>query len=181
MGVSKIVTIGGPSNSGKTTVSGLLAEMLPQTVRIELDATNLIPNDFPKEAGRWARWREPCVIEDLVSLTVNWLNRRFDVILPGLFWKGTYDLMRDILLQQLGEHPVEYHSFVLAPPLEVALRPRGSRLLDEDMHDFIREQYDTGLQDPGFGMVIDNQGQTPEQTADLIARHIADGTAKSSC
>lgn len=150
----------------------MLAQDLPQAVAIELYAINLIPNDFTKAAGRFARWREPCVIEDLVSLTANWLRRGFDVIVPGLFWQDTHERMCDDVAEALGSESIDCPSFILAPPLEVAVGSSGRRLIDSEMQEFIREQYEAGLREPGFGIVIDNQRQTPEETFRIIQDHL---------
>ena len=70
---------------------------------------------------------------------------------------------------------MEFYSLILAPPLEVVLQDPSRRKRGEEMFDFIRGQYDEKLHEPGFGIVIDNQDQTPQETADLIARQITNG------
>ena len=170
--IYKVVIVSGPTNSGKTTVGDLLARMLPKTVMIEMDAINLILRVLPDGTDAYARWRDPYVIEDLATLAVNWLDRDFDVILPGLFWKSTFEQLSGLIGERLGGRQVEFCCLILAPPLEVVLQDPDRRQLSEEMFDFIRGQYDEKLHEPGFGIVIDNQDQTPQETADLIARQI---------
>ena len=143
--IYKVVIVSGPSNSGKSTVADLLARTLPKTVMIEMDAINLILRVLPDGASAYARWRDPYVIEDLATLAINWLDREFDVILPGLFWKSTFEQLSGLIEQRLAERQVEFYSLILAPPLEVVLQDPSRRQLGEEMFDFIRGQYDEKL------------------------------------
>ena len=95
-----------------------------------------------------------------------------------MFSKRSFERIRKIIARKLTERQVEFHSFVLAPPLKVALKTRGPQAMDdEEILDMIRTQYEMRMDNPGFGIVIDNQEQTPQQTAELIAHHIAGGKA----
>ena len=85
---------------------------------------------------------------------------------------GVLEPLQAALGQRWGDHHVDYYSFILAPPLEIALQTRGPRTLSEKDRDWIRQMYEWNLHAPGFGIVIDNQDQTPEQTAALIADYI---------
>ena len=166
----KIIIISGPSNAGKSTVSNILIQTLPKTVKIELDDIGHISKVLPhKDRGQ-------CVFEDAAAVAANWINRGFDVIFLGAFW-GLKPL-RDALTPRLGEHQVEYHRFTLAPPLEIALQTRGPRKINEKDRDWVRQTYEWKLHDVDSGFVIDNQNQTPEQTADLIAGYIKEGKAE---
>jgi hypothetical protein len=63
-------------------------------------------------------------------------------------------------------------SLVLSPPLEVAQGQRGERVLSPHEVARIAHHYRTGLHDPGFGVRIDNARQTPQETTELILRHL---------
>ena len=64
-----IVYLNGPINSGKTTISKLLQNRLPETVHIEVDDLRNFANFIDiEEVIRYA-------LEDALLITKNWINR----------------------------------------------------------------------------------------------------------
>ncbi len=101
--IRKVIVISGLVNSGKTTVSKRLIEMLPKTVRIELDEVGRIVKEVMP-----ASERGKIVIEDTVSLTINWIDRGYDVILLGPFWKVVFDQLTTEMAKYLATRSVAY-------------------------------------------------------------------------
>ncbi len=163
--IRKVIVISGLVNSGKTTVSKLLVEMLPKTVRIELDEIGRIVKEVMPVSERGM-----IVIEDTVSLAINWIDRGYDVILLGPFWKVVFEQLTTEMTIHLATRRVNYHAFILTPPLDVTLQQRGLRVPEDYVPRLNREFHEQGLDNPGFGIKIDNQSQTPDETATLIAK-----------
>lgn len=158
-----VITIGGLPNSGKSTVSAILAERLDQTVRIELDQNGVghVVTTLTQEERKALRDRDTHVeIEDAATLAVNWLERGFDVILVGLLNEGATTGIRRILDSRISD--LKYVSFGLTPSLETVLGPRGSRIPNEQQQEFTRSIATWYVPN---GELIDNAGQTPEETA----------------
>ena len=163
----RIITMSGPSSAGKSTVASLLTKI----AMIELDDIGQTAKVLPRED------RGQCIFEDAAAVAINWFDRGFDVVITGAFW-GLKPL-QVALGPRLGWHQIEYYSFVLAPPMEVALQTRGPRTLSDEDRNWVRQTYELTLHNPGFGTIIDNQAETPEQTAERIAGYISDGLARA--
>ncbi|MEM8782895.1 MAG: hypothetical protein AAGE65_08555 [Planctomycetota bacterium] len=155
-----IVWIDGPIHAGKTTVAQRFALTRPKTVHIEIDQLRHIATQLPLEACI------PFCIEDAAELTRRWIDRGFHVVL-------SWPLSKDNLarFESMVAQPVR--AFTLLPPRHVALAQRGKRILNHVERERIKEMYDTGMFDHPAGVVIDNQGETPEQTVERILKHLA--------
>lgn len=182
--VAKLITINGASNTGKTTVSDILTQIRPNTVPIELDSRcvgritrrlsqtardhlsnlNIVPGDT--------------ILEDSAALAINWIDRGCDVVIPGLLHKNGFEKFKTYIDMRLTGRQVEYYCFHLKPPLEIALQNRGTRILDEDEKEFITDIYGW-LYEPSYGIVINNQDQTPNQTVDHIENYIRKGNPEA--
>jgi hypothetical protein len=58
--------------------------------------------------------------------------------------------------------------FTLAPRMDIALKNKGERQLQDSEKERIKFHYEIGIQKPTFGEIIDNSGQTPRETAEKI-------------
>ena len=142
--ISKIITINGASNTGKTTVSDLLTHIRPMTVKIELDSLGVghTTRHLPQATKDYILKKfGNTILEDCATLAINWIDRECDVVYPGLFPIKGFEEFRTHLEKRLGERQVEYYCFTLKPPLEIALRNRGPRILDEKEKEFITDLY----------------------------------------
>ena len=156
-----IIIINGSINSGKTTVAGLLVEMIPKTAHVEIDSL--------REFIRWLPLEEaiPINLENAVSVANNLLKRGLHVVV-------TYPLSpeeHEYLTSNLKGVKGDIYTFTLSPTLSVALTNRGTRELTSKEQTRIREQYTDGRK--SLGMIIDNSHQTPEETTKAIVDHIA--------
>lgn len=162
-----VVTIGGLPNAGKSTVSRMLAELLPDTVRIELDGTGIghTAGTLTNEERQALRDRDINIeIEDATTVAANWIERNFDVILVGLFNDGASASVRQMLDRRFDS--LRYLCVGLNPSLETVLGPRGSRVPDDNDQRYARSI--ANWYEPN-GVLIDNAGQSHEETVKAIA------------
>jgi adenylate kinase family enzyme len=155
---SRIIFVNGSINAGKSTVAKLIEKELPNTALVEIDALRAMIDWMPLEQSI------PLNLENAVSVITNFVRRGINIIIPYPLSQKNYDFLR----QNLKDLNSDIHVFTLAPKLEKVLTNRGARELDGWEKERIRHHYDTGIQNPGFGEVIDNTNQTPEETAAII-------------
>jgi hypothetical protein len=154
-----IILLNGPINSGKTTVSKDLVELLPRTAHVEVDDLREFIRFLPLEESI------PLNLKNAVAVTQNFVVYGLNVVLSYPLSQEDYDyLMRE--LKPLGA-PV--HCVTLNPDLAVALTNRGTRELTEWERRRMPYHSETGINNPPFGIVIDNTRLTPEETARQIA------------
>lgn len=157
----RAILVSGPINAGKTTVARLLARRIAGTAHVEGDALRAFVADVPLSEAL------PVTLANLADVSRNFLREGRHVIVDYLLSAEQHAA----LLETLRPDASSVHSFVLAPPLHVALSNRG-RPLDEWERARIRELYDERIHEPGFGITIDTAEQTPEQTVDEILGHV---------
>jgi len=151
-----LIFINGSINSGKTTVSKLLAEKLGAAYLNVDDLNDSIPNfdlntDIPKSF-------------DLAISRINELhNTGKDVVANYVVGPEDWDrLLGNELL-------VKERLFVtLAPRLEVAQSNRGDRQLTDWEVKRVKYHYDIGVATPKHGSIIDNSDISVEETVKKI-------------
>lgn len=158
----KLVLVSGSINSGKSTVSRYLVELLPRAAHVQGDALRHFVTWLPLEEAI------PITLSNITVVANTFLAAGLDVVIDYPLYKPSYEK----LCAALSQTATSVHPFVLAPPLEVAQRRRGDRVLSQREVDRIGFHYRTNLHDPGFGIRIDNSGQTPLETAEVILRHL---------
>lgn len=158
----KLIFVSGSINSGKSTVSRLLVELLPQAAHVQGDALRHFVTRLPLEEAI------PVTLRNITSVSSNFLSAGFDVVVDYLLSKSDYEK----LCAALSGTATVIYPFVLAPPLEVAQSRRGDRTLSPREVERIAFHYRTKLHDPGFGVRIDNSEQTPQETAEVMVRRI---------
>ncbi len=156
-----VIIINGSINSGKTTVAGILVEMIPNTAHVEIDSL--------REFIRWLPLEEsiPINLENAVSVANNLLKRGFHVVVTYPLSQDEHEYLKSNLKGVRGD----IYTFTLRPKLSVTLTNRGTRELTSKEETRIREQYADGRK--SLGMIIDNSHQTPEETAKVILDHMA--------
>jgi hypothetical protein len=155
-----VIYLNGSINSGKTTVAKLLASRLPRTVHIEVDDLRNFAACLSLEEAI------PFCLEDALALTRGWVGRGFNVVVSWPISEPDHQRF----VQGLGNTGVPIYTFTLGPPLEVALSDRGGRSLSVRERERVAQMYAAGMPEPSFGVVIDNSGQSPEETAEEIIR-----------
>lgn len=157
----RAILVSGPINAGKTTVSRLLARRISGAAHVEGDALRAFVDWMPLEQAIAP------TVANLADVSRNFLAAGLHVVVDYLLRPEDHARV----VEALSGLASSVHSFVLAPPLHVALRDRG-RPLDEWERARIRELYDQRVHEPGFGVSIDTAELTPEQTVDEILAHL---------
>lgn len=158
-----IIWINGTINSGKTTISKLLAEKIANTAHIEVDKLREFIEFMPLSDE---------VIEisldNAVSIIKNFIVKGLNVIISYPLSMKNYEK----IARELAEVVDKIVIITLSPKLESVLRNRGSRELNAWETERIKYHYSTGLNKPKFpSIVIDNSDQTPEETvAEILKR-----------
>ena len=159
-----ILNINGPMNSGKSTVSKILVNMLPKASFIEVD--ELMSDEEQEKLGLSLQqgWRErhKRLNQKLQALKE---SREYETIIFAYpIANNTYQNWK-----ALEDNETKFLNITLAPSLEVCLKNRGTRELDDWDRNRIREMYEEGYQNrPYSEFVINNDHQTPEETAEVI-------------
>lgn len=136
--------------------------MLPRSAHVQGDALRHFVTWLPLEEAI------PITLQNIISVAGNFLAADFDVVVDYPLYKPDYER----LCKALSGTATSIHPFVLAPPLVVAQRQRGDRVLSLREIERIAFHYSTNLHDPGFGIWIDNSEQTPQETAEVILRQL---------
>lgn len=157
-----IIFINGSINAGKSTVSKILQEKLPRAALVELDSVRAFIGWVPIDEAI------PTVHEVGADIVKSFAKNDFTVIIPYPLTNKSYEKF----IGKLGEVNTKIYAFTLGPRLEEAITNRGARELDKNEVKRINYHYKIGINDPGYGVVIDNSDQTPEETADIILNHI---------
>lgn len=159
----KIINIGGAINAGKSTVSQILTDKLENALFIEVD-------DLLSE-------REDALLADFDSRINARLNRLYG-LLENYVENGeygtvvfAYPMSRAVFerTSEIAKGKADFVVVTLNPPLEKCLTNRGARELDDWETNRIKEMYRQGFNTfYGSDLIINNDGETPEETADRI-------------
>lgn len=156
-----IIFINGSINSGKTTVAKELQTQIPKCAVVEIDAFH----DFVP----WMELNEvlPLNYKNAIDVIRNFAQAGLTVIVPYPLSKARFEEL-SATLKEFG--PI--HAFTLNPNLEETLKNRGTRVLTNEEKERIRYHYQIGINNPGYGKVINNTNQTVKQTAGEILEAI---------
>ena len=156
-----IIFISGSINSGKTTIANLLKNEFPRTAHIEVDALREMIDWMPLEESI------PLNLKNTLSLTLNFLKENMNVIITYPLSKEEFEFFnRNLPLE------VQRFFFTLNPRIDHALTNRGTRKLSEWEVERIKYHYQARVNDPGFGITIDNTMQSPEETVSDMLYYI---------
>ena len=157
-----ILLMNGSINAGKTTVSKQIIQMLPRTAHVEVDDLREFIRFMPLLESI------PLNLANTVAVTRNFVAFGLNVVISCPLRQEDYDY----LTQELTPLGVPIHTVTLSSSLAVTLTNRGTRELTEKELWRIPELYAEGIPSPAFGLVIDNEHQTPEETARQILETI---------
>ena len=157
-----ILWLNGSINSGKTTVAKILSKELNNTAYIEIDVFH--------EFIHWKPIQESVQlnIKNAIGVIKNFLDEDIDVIVSYPLSQKNYQFV----MAELDQYKDQLHVVTLAPTLADALTNRGTRELDEWEVERIKHHYEIGIPSPSFGDVIDNSGQTPDETAKAVLEFV---------
>ena len=159
-----IIWINGTVNSGKTTISKLLAKKIENTAHIEVDKL--------REFIEFMSLSDEVIeisLNNAIAVAKNFLTEGFNVIISYPLSMKNYDK----IAKEFANLPDKMVVITLSPRLESVLKNRGSRELNEWEIERIKHHYSIGLNIPKFpSLLIDNSDQTPEETVDEILKHL---------
>ncbi len=159
-----ILNVNGPINSGKTTVSKLLVQKIPNAVFIEVDDLMSDEEEVSLGLERRAGFEERRKRLDH-QLTEYKKSKTHDVVIFA-YPMTEKDFKR---WQAFADDQTQFLNITLAPDLETCLRNRGMRSLTEWEKNRIRQMYEEGYHNrEGADLIINNTTQTPEETAEVI-------------
>ena len=153
-----IIFLNGSINSGKSTIAKLLAKKLGNSAIVEIDSLREFIDWMPLDESI------PINLENAVAVVKVFVKNNLNVIIPYPLDKKNYNY----LVSELDG----LHVFTLSPRLEVALQDRGSRKLTQWEKERIKYHYSIGINNPGFGIIIDNSDETEEETVSRILKMI---------
>ncbi|MBO7483699.1 MAG: hypothetical protein J6T55_01075, partial [Alphaproteobacteria bacterium] len=146
-----ILNINGPMNSGKTTVSKILVNMLPKTIFIEVD--ELMSDEEQEKLGLSLQqgWRERHKRLNQKLQTLKESREYETVIFAYPIADNTYQDWK-----ALEDTETKFLNITLAPSLEECLKNRGTRELDDWDRKRIKEMYEEGYQNRPYSDLIIN-------------------------
>lgn len=150
-----VICLNGPINAGKSTIGRVLAGMLPDAEFIEGNDHG-IPEGVP--------------FQEMIERATAWLAGRIGETQRS-FLVIAYPLRPEdfILLQEASaKRGARLFVVTLAPPMELVLKDRGTRKLDDEERGRIREMYEEGYASRDFSDMIVTDVQSP----DAMARRI---------
>ncbi|GHU28861.1 hypothetical protein FACS1894152_6950 [Bacilli bacterium] len=159
-----ILNINGPINSGKSTVSKILASKIPNSVFIEIDdllsgeEQDKLHLDF--HGGILERLNR---FDNVISAVKQ--NPNINVVIFA-YPMGEGNYSRWI---KLKDATTEFINITLAPSLDKCLTNRGTRELENWEIVRIKEMYaEKYHENPHADLTICNDNQTPDETASLV-------------
>jgi hypothetical protein len=153
-----IIFISGSINSGKSTAAKLLSQKINKPALIEIDILSDFIDWLPIDQ------KIQINLENAVLLINNFIKQGFNIIVPYPLSRQNYDF----LLSQIDASNQKIYAFILNPDLDIILSDRGGRQLNDWESDRIKHHYQQGINNPGFGEVINNSNQSPEETVGVI-------------
>lgn len=157
-----IIFLNGSINAGKTTVAKILAKKILNTALVEVDALREMISWMPIDQA------VPINLKNAVSIIKNFVNKKFNVIVPYPLSQGNYDYV----INELKDLDTKIYFFTLTPKLEKILTNRGERELNDWERERIKHHYGVGINNPSFGIIIDNTDQKPEETVEEILKKV---------
>ena len=167
----RIININGPINSGKTTVSKLLHEKLPDCLFIEVDELLSDDEQVKLKLTREQGWAERLKRLDTIIVQEKNLQRYENIIFAYPMTDKTYHQWK-----LWEDENTKFINITLAPKLDICLQSRGERKLSAQEKERIKQMYKEGYNRPEFSdLVIDNSTQTPTETLENILYFLMKG------
>lgn len=153
-----IIWVNGSINSGKSTVSKILADKLGNCAIVELDKFREMIEWMPVDKAI------PLNLKNAISSIKIFAEEGLNVIVPYPLSQKNYEGINP----ELEKLKTKLFYVTLSPRLEVVRKDRGERKLDDWERDRIKYHYQIEIHKPKFGKIIDNSNETPEETVKKI-------------
>ena len=158
-----LLNINGPINAGKTTVSKLLAEKLPDSVFIEVDS--LLSEEEAKQLGLSMSdaWQESVNRLERLIFEEKKSQKHRIVFFAYPIGREYYDRWKSY-----EDENTRFVNITLSPSKEECLK-RGGEDMGEWELNRILQMFEEGCHAPEFSdFLIHNDDQTPEQTTQAV-------------
>ncbi len=159
-----ILNINGPINAGKSTVSKILVGLFPHASFIEVD--DLLSDEEQSKLALSIQdgWKERCrrLNEKLIHLKE---TKEYETVIFA------YPITEKLFQQWrvFEDENTKFLNITIAPSLDNCLKNRGTRFLTDWEINRIHKMYEDGYHNRPFAdFIVNNDNQTPEQTAWII-------------
>ncbi len=156
-----IIFMNGALNSGKSTVAEILVKNLKNTANLEIDSLRQFIAWMPLSQSI------PLNLENAISIIKNFARREINAVVSYPLSEKDFHYFEENL-KDLEE---KIYAFTLNPKLDVVLK-RGKRKLSDWEKKRIKYHYKIRINNPKFGITIDNTNQTPEETVKIILAYL---------
>lgn len=157
-----IIFLNGSINSGKSTIANLLSQKLEKIAVVEIDVLrSFVPNVSIEESI-------PLNLENAILVIRNFVKHKYNVVVPYPLSQNNYEF----ILNELSGVNEKIMFFTLAPSLVKAQSDTETRKLTDWERERIKYHYDIGINDPGFGKIIDTTDQSPDETTAYIISRV---------
>jgi predicted kinase len=166
----------GAPGSGKTTVARLLAERTDRAVHVKSDCFfHFIASGYVDPWKAESHEQNTTVMRIVGEVAVGYGRAGYQTIIDGIIIPGWFF---EPLRESLGAAGFDVAYAVLRPPLAVAVERAASRSSSPASDAAVVEQLWNDFSDLGAleHHAIDNETQTAEQTAELVAMRLQAGT-----
>lgn len=163
----KIINIGGPINSGKTTISKLLATKLPNSIFIEVDEL-MSDEDIAAMPVFMDRIRER-LRRLYVAIEKHISENKLDYLIFAYpMYMNTFESVSEIT-----NGKAEFIVITLNPNMNKCQTNRGTRELTDWEVNRIKEMYSEGVGSfEKSDLIIDNTEQKPSETVEVIMEYL---------
>ncbi len=159
-----ILNMNGPINAGKSTVSKILVNLFSNATFIEVD--DLLSDEERSKLSLSVQdgWRERCrrLSEKLLHLKE---TKEYETVIFA------YPITEKLFQQwrSFEDENTKFLNVTIAPSLDNCLKNRGTRSLTDWEVNRIYKMYEEGYHNRPFAdFIVNNENQTPEQTAWII-------------
>lgn len=165
----KIINIGGPINSGKTTISKLLSKKLPNSIFIEVDEL-MSDEDIAAMPIFMDRIHER-LRRLYVEIEKQILENKLDYLIFAYpMYQNTFEN-----ISKITNSKAEFIVITLNPDMKKCQTNRGTRELTDWEINRIKEMYNEGVNSfKQSDLLIDNTYQKPEETVNIILNYLKD-------